>query len=238
MDGTPEALISGRPQQADRRLRHAVVGLSALALGYLFWASRSEWSAMHAVNRALADVSLVLLSISMAVGPLARIWARATRLLPWRRQTGIWTIIYGAAHTIVILEGWVEWDLVRLFGFLRHPQTGQYVMVLHGFGLGNVLGIVALLYGAVLAVTSNDASQRFLGAPAWKFLQQASYTVWMLVLAHTGYFLFLHFLDFHRSTPEPNWLQLPFATLIAGVAALQSWAFLLTWRRRAQSEPS
>lgn len=214
-------------------LRHAIVALIALALTYAFWSSRSEWAPMHAWNRALADVSLVLLAISMAIGPLARIWASVARLLPWRRETGIWTVVYGAAHTIVILDGWVEWDLVRLFGFLRHPQFDQYVMALHGFGLGNVLGLIALLYGAVLVATSNNASQRFFGGSAWKFLQQGSYTLWTLVVAHTGYFLYLNFLDFHRSIPEPNWLQLPFAALVAAVAGLQGAAFWITWRRRA-----
>lgn len=190
---------------------------------------------MHAWNRALADVSLVLLAVSMAIGPLSRVWAPAGRLLPWRRETGIWTVVYGAAHTIVILDGWVEWDLVRLFGFLRHPQLDQYVMILHGFGLGNILGLLALLYGAVLVATSNNASQRFLGGPAWKFVQQGSYTLWMLVLAHTGYFLYFHFLDYHRQIPEPNWLQLPFAGLVAAVALLQGAAFWITWRRRSRT---
>lgn len=208
--------------------------LAGLALVYFFWATRAGWAPMHAWNRALADVSLVTLSISMAIGPLARIWMLAGRLLPWRRVAGIWTVVYGAAHTLVILDGWVEWDLVRLFGFLHHPQLDRYAMVLHGFGLGNVLGVIAMLYGAVLAATSNNASQRFLGGSAWKFLQQGSYTLWVLVVAHTGYFLYLNFLDFHRPIPEPNWLQTPFAALVAAVATLQGCAFWITWRRRSR----
>lgn len=237
-DGTGAADATGQPTPGRQRRRHAIVALVALALAYLFWMSRSEWSPMHAGNRALADASLVLLAVTLAIGPFARIWVPATRLLPWRREAGIWTVVYGAAHTIVILDGWVEWDLVRLFGFLRHPESNTYVMVLHGFGLGNVLGLIALAYGIVLAATSNDRAQRFLGGPAWKFLQQGAYTLWVLVIAHTAYFLYLNFLDFHRPIPEPNWLQVPFAGLIAAVGMLQAWAFWVTWRRRSRPIPS
>jgi sulfoxide reductase heme-binding subunit YedZ len=237
-DGTSAADAAGQSTPGRQRRRHAIVALVALALTYIFWMSRPEWSPMHAGNRALADASLVLLAVTLAIGPLTRIWAPAAWLLPWRRETGIWTVVYGVAHTIVILDGWVEWDLVRLFGFLRHPQADEYVMVLHGFGLGNVLGLIALAYGIVLAATSNDRAQRFLGGRAWKFLQQGAYTLWLLVVAHTGYFLYLNFLDFHRPVPEPNWLQVPFAGLLVLIGGLQGWAFWITWRRRSRPATS
>ena len=214
--------------------RHLGVGAAALAVMYLFRESRAEWSPMHAWNRALGDASLVLLAGAMSIGPLARIWPAAARLLPWRREIGIWAVVYGVAHTLVILDGWVEWDLPRLFGFLRHPLTGGYVMVQHGFGLGNALGVLALVYGTVLALTSNNLSQRLLGGSTWKFLQLSTYTLWMLSVTHTAFFLFMNFLDFHRPIPAPNWLQAPFAVLVLAVLALQTWAFWVTWRRRTK----
>lgn len=221
------------PMIADRwRMRHVWVVLLAIAAVLAFAASRAEWSPMHLWNRAVGDASLLLLALAMMAGPLARLWPRARRFLPWRRELGVWGTLLAVVHTLIILQGWLQWDLIRLFGYELHPILGQYVMLQQGFGLANVVGVVALIYGAVLAVSSNDRSQTLLGGSVWKFLQQGAYVLWALVLTHTAYFLYLHFQDFHRQVPDPNWLQMPFAGLVALVAALQVAAFCKTWRTK------
>lgn len=212
--------------------RHLVV-ISLSVLGtYLFLESRVQWSDMHRWNRAIGDVSLVLVAAVMAIGPLARLWPQCNLLIPWRREGGIYAVILAAIHGVIILMGWVELDFLRLFGYEIHPATGQYVMTQHGFALANILGLVALVYGAALAASSNDLSVRLFGPPVWKFIQQGSYVLWMLVLLHTAYFIYLHFLHFHRPLPEPNWVQWPFALLVLFIAALQLSAFVKTWRMR------
>ena len=215
--------------------RHLVVLLLASAGIYAFAEARAEWAAMHRWNRALGDVSLVLISMSMAIGPLARMWFRFRRFIPFRREFGIHGVLLAVAHTVIVLDGWVEWDLVRIFGYELHSLTGNYVMMQHGFALANVIGIVALVYGFVLALASSDWSQRLLGGSVWKFLQQSSYVLWMLIVLHTAYFLYLHFQDFHRATPVPNWAQIPFAVLVGVVALLQLTAFVKTWRKKRRS---
>jgi sulfoxide reductase heme-binding subunit YedZ len=214
--------------------RHLLVVLVAALGALVFLESRAEWSPMHKWNRAFGDASVLLLSLAMAIGPLARLWQPARRFLPWRRELGTWGTLLAVVHTVIILDGWVEWDLVRLFGYEFHPMLGTYVMLQHGFGMANVIGIVALLYGAVLAGTSNDRSQKFLGGSAWKFLQQSAYVLWALVVAHTAYFLYMHFQDFHRQTPDPNWAQWPFAGLVVLVLGLQLTAFWRTWRTKCR----
>ncbi len=183
---------------------------------------------------AFGDASLVLIALAMVIGPLARLWPRATPLLPWRREFGIWGVVAAGVHTVIILSGWIEWDLARLFGFQFHPGLARYVMVEKGFALGNVIGIAALLYGLILAVTSNDLSQRLLGLPIWKFVQQGTYVLWALIVVHTACFLYIHFLDFHRQTPEPNVLQWLFVVLVGMVLSLQIAASRRTWRLRRQ----
>ncbi len=212
--------------------------LGALALAALvvwgFAALRPEWSPMHRWNRAFGDASLILVAVVMSLGPLSRLWRPATAALPWRRELGIWGFLAGLVHAGFILFGWVELEWQRLFGFEFHPQLMQYVMFDKGFGLANVIGMLALVYALVLSVTSNDASQRWLGMSVWKFLQQGAYILWALILAHTAYFLYMHFLDFHRRTPEPNLLQWPFAVLVLAVFTLQSAATWRTWRQGAR----
>jgi len=217
------------------KTRHLLVLLAAGLGAFAFMESRAEWSEMHRWNRAVGDMSLVMVAISLAIGPLARLWKPFRTAIPWRREIGIYGVLLGIVHTIIILNGWVEWDLIRLFGYEKHPRTGIYVMLQHGFALANVIGIIALIYGIVLALASNDWSQRVLGGPVWKFLQQGAYVLWMMIITHTAYFIYLHFQDFHRQVPDPNWAQIPFAALIGLITLLQLVAFVKTWKSRRGS---
>lgn len=218
--------------------RHVAVLLIAIGLNYLFLLSREEWSPMHRWNRALGDVSFVLIAVAMMLGPLTRLSERRLfrRLLVYRRELGIYAVIAATVHTLIILIGWVDLDLMRLLGFEYHPQLQRYVMVQHGFGLAIIVGLVALAYGLILAATSNDFSQRILGVSVWKFIQQGTYVLWALTVAHTAYFVFMHFLDFHRPIPAPNWAQWPFVILTLSVLMLQWLATLVTWRQKRRPE--
>jgi sulfoxide reductase heme-binding subunit YedZ len=93
------------------KARHLVVLLAAGLGTYAFMESRANWSEMHRWNRALGDMSLVLIALSMAFGPLARLWPPFRAVIPWRRETGIYGVLLGAVHTVIILAGWVEWEL-------------------------------------------------------------------------------------------------------------------------------
>ncbi|VAW00709.1 hypothetical protein MNBD_ALPHA07-1366 [hydrothermal vent metagenome] len=215
--------------------RHMLVILVAALGTYAFLESRAEWSAMHRWNRAIGDMSVVLVAMSMAIGPLSRLFPVLRGALPFRRELGIYGVILALVHTAIILVGWVEWDFYRLFGFQLHP-SGQYVMVQHGFALANIIGIIALLYSIVLAMSSSNWSQRLLGSSAWKFLQRGAYVLWMLIIIHTAYFLYLNFLDFHRPVPEPNWAQMPFVILVGLVFILQLAAYIKTWSVRRKRD--
>ena len=212
------------------KMRHIIVLLFVSIGTYAFIESRSEWSEMHRWNRAVGDMSFVLIALSMMIGPLSRLSKIAMSAIPWRRELGIHGVLLAVTHAIIILVGWVEWDLIQLFGYVIHPQDKLYVMLLHGFGLSNIIGIIALVYGIVLALSSSDWVQKVLGGSVWKFLQQSSYVLWMLIIVHTAYFLYLHFQDFHKQVPDPNWAQIPFAATIVVVTLLQLAAFLKTWK--------
>lgn len=214
----------------DWKFRHLGALVIAAALVGLFGWLRPEWSPMHRWNRAFGDASLVLVAMVMVIGPISRLWRRAVVLTPWRRELGVWAFIAGLIHAGFILFGWVDLEWERIFGLAFNPNTEQYVMFDKGFGLSNVIGILALIYGLVLSLMSNDLSQRWLGMSVWKFMQQGAYILWILILAHTAYFLYMHFLDFHRQTPEPNLIQWPFIILVLGVFGLQQFASWRTWR--------
>ena len=84
--------------------------------------------------------------------------------------------------------------------------------------------------------TSADWATRALGAGSWKFIRYGAYTIFYMVVLHTAYFMYIHYTtSFHRTVPEPNWFQVPFAVLTAIVVALQAAAFLKTIARQGRS---
>lgn len=216
--------------------RHMLVAI--LATGFLlgFAAVHAQFSPMHRWNRAFADASLVLIAMSVGLGPLSRFLRAAVPLLPFRREMGIQGCLLVFVHAAIILIGWVEWDLMRLFGFEWHPDLSAYVMFQHGFGLANAIGIAALVLAVVLAATSSDLAMRRLGLSGWKFLQMGVLPLWWLTVAHVAYFLFMHFLSFHRATPPPNPLQPWFVGLVVLVLGLRTAAYLKTIRTKGRSE--
>ncbi len=210
--------------------RHVSIILLAALLVYVFLAVHSRWAPIHRWNRAFADASLLLLAITMLIGPVSRLRSAWSWSVQWRRAFGVHALVLGAVHVLVVLDGWMAWEMPRLFGLLVHPLRGEYVMVEHGLGLANALGMVALAYGAVLLITSNEYAVRRLGGSVWKFIQRSAYVLWMFAVAHTAYFLFMHFLHFDRPLPDPNPLRWPFVALVLAVVAFRWMATLRTWR--------
>jgi methionine sulfoxide reductase heme-binding subunit len=213
--------------------RHLTAAVIATALVLGFSVVHAEWSPMHRWNRAFGDAAFALIALTMILGPLARFLRPVGRVLRLRREFGIHGCLLIFAHGAIVLVGWVEWDLMRLLGFEWHPDLNDYVMFQHGFGLANAIGLAALFLAAVLAATSSDFALRRLGVSGWKFLQMGVLPLWWLSVAHVAYFLFMHFLSFHRATPEPNPLQYWFVGIVLLVFVLRSGAYVQTVRTRS-----
>ena len=118
-------------------------------------------------------------------------------------------------------------------GYQYIPAIDRVVRLESGFGMANILGFLDVMIALPLMATSADWATRALGAGSWKFLHYAAYSIFYMVVLHTAYFLYIHFTtSYHRTVPEPNWFQLPFAVLTAMVVMLQAGAFLKTVARQ------
>jgi len=216
--------------------RHVTALAVAAAAFGVFWASRPEWDPEMRLWKAVGDVSLVLLLATMALGPLARLWRGAGRALPFRRELGVWFALVALVHAVLVLNGWARWSLMQLLGYEFVPQLGRTARMEPGFGLANIIGLIALTWGLVLAATSSDRALRLLGPSAWKWLHNGAYVVFWLTTAHVAYFLFLHYtLSFHKQPPPPDWFGAPFLVLAGGVVLLQLAAFVTTARARKKT---
>ncbi len=108
------------------------------------------------------------------------------------------------------------------------------VILESGFGMANILGLLAVLMALPLVATSADWATRKLGGSSWKFLHRGAYTIFYLVALHTAYFLYIHYtVSFHRA-PPPNatWFQIPLAVLTMAVLIQQIGAFFKTTTRQ------
>ncbi len=184
--------------------------------------------------RAVGDSSFLLLFFTMAIGPIAKQWSSAGRLIPWRRETGIWFGLMALLHTFLVWNGWARWDIWRFLGYEFVPQLNRLARLEPGFGLSNIIGMVALFLALVLVATSSNWAVKLLGSSAWKWLQYGSYTIFYLVVIHSLYFLYLHYTaSFHRPVPNnPNWFRYPFLILALMIPILQANAFIKTVRQR------
>lgn len=231
----PKTPSRSKPNRRRTLMRHVVVLIAAATLVYAFSLVHGQWSPMHRWNRAFGDAAVLLLALTMTLGAAPRLFRASAKWLPWRRELGIYSVVLAFVHTVIILEWWVEWDFFRLFGFEFHPVDLEYVMLQQGFGLANAIGILALGIGLILMLTSSDRAVRFLGSNSWKAIQMTALVLWALVVVHTAYFLYAHFLSFHRATPDPNPLQFWFAGLVLLVFSLRSVAYVQTVRAKSSN---
>lgn len=174
--------------------RHVAAVAVILGLGLIFrWVHQdpeSEPFPPYAWNVVWADVSVILLCLTLMLGPVARIVPRVRRLVPWNRELGIAMFVTAGLHLLILLDG--GWDILGFFfrdDFPTFPVELSERLMTDWWAAANWVGLLALVYALVLAATSNDWSQRLLGR-GWKFLQRQTYTLFVLVWLHAaGWFL-------------------------------------------------
>jgi len=227
--------------------RHCVVGAFTALLVYgsyqLYGAWGVEpapwpaWDQDHPLWRAFAHAAFVLLFLTLALGPLARLWQRTAAALPWRRELGIWFAVASLAHGYTILERWARFDLGSLFGFEYVGEVERFVLVRPEVATMNLMGLAALPMILLLALTSNRPAVRHLGAGwAWIHGSLAQALFYILVLRGVLYL----FLMFQYSPPNwrfypPIWFLYVFLGLGLALVLLQAAAFVrTTLSKRAQ----
>ncbi len=131
--------------------------------------------------KAFGSCGFLLLTIVLAIGPLARLDRRFLPLLYNRRHFGVITCAIAASHASAAL-GWY-------FAFSDLPPLKALFAADTSFGQVSgfpfvILGVAAFLILLVMAATSHDFWLTFLGAPTWKSIHMAVYGAYALVVGH------------------------------------------------------
>ncbi|MCB1120678.1 MAG: ferric reductase-like transmembrane domain-containing protein [Verrucomicrobiae bacterium] len=200
--------------------QHLVLAVAAYLFYRFFYWTKEGLPAGHQINRSWADASMVFLFLTLMVGPLARLWPRCRVLIPWRRDLGLWFAITAVIH-IGLLAELRSWNVLRFFV----NEEGELLKA--ASHASNWAGLLALVILLVLAMTSNQFSERLLGGSGWKFLQQQVYGLFLLSCLHT--FIFVYQVDGRQSVPF-KWV---FWGGVLLVALFQVWGFVRTIQVRS-----
>ncbi len=131
--------------------------------------------------RATGAAAFSLLTLTLAIGPLARLSTRFAPMLYNRRHLGVTCFLIALLHAgLVVLWYHGFSDLNPLVSLLisnpRYDSIG-------GFPFES-LGLVALLFLFLMAATSHDFWNANLGPALWKSIHMGVYPAYVLIVAH------------------------------------------------------
>lgn len=133
--------------------------------------------------RAFGACAFLLLTLILCLGPLARLNRRFLPLVYNRRHLGVVMFGVGVLHANAVLGHYHAYSNVpKLASLLRFDAAFTTASI--PFQLAGALALTILL---LMAATSHDFWQRFLGARAWKSLHMAVYLAYALVVVHVAY---------------------------------------------------
>ncbi len=131
--------------------------------------------------RALGTTAFALLTVILAIGPLARMNKRFLTLLYNRRHLGVVTFLVASAHFGLALLWYHSSGPLNPFVslFVSNPLYDS----IPGFPF-ETLGFAAFLIMMAMAVTSHDFWLNNLSAPVWKALHMLVYPAYALLVMH------------------------------------------------------
>jgi nitrite reductase/ring-hydroxylating ferredoxin subunit/DMSO/TMAO reductase YedYZ heme-binding membrane subunit len=131
--------------------------------------------------RSFGLCALLLMTVALAIGPLARIDKRFLPLLYNRRHLGVVTFGVAAAHVFAVFDWYLAFSPID-------PWLGLLVSDTNFHSASNFpylpFGSAAFLIISILAATSHDFWLKFLGPGTWKLIHTGIYVAYALVIAH------------------------------------------------------
>ncbi len=165
-----------------------IVGVAAYLFIFMDLAPRLMPSA-RAVDapiwdmRAYGSCAFLMLTIILAIGPLARLDPRFLPLLYNRRHFGVMTAGIAILHAKAVLDWYYAFsNTPKLTGLFTANTSFTQVL---GFPF-ELLGVFALLVLVVMAVTSHDFWLNFLTPRVWKGLHMLVYAAYAAIVLHVA----------------------------------------------------
>ena len=172
--------------------------------------------------QATALLTFLFLSTAIGLGPLARLWRPATRLVYNRRHLGVTTWMLAVFHAGVVMHYGNSWKPANVLEVLPGQTVLHIPFTLFGVGALTVL--------TAMALTSWDHFLHAWTPPCWKRLHMAVYPAYGLVV--------IHFTARFAGDPPVAWRPLVLLWLVALAAAALHLAAALTEARGDRPAPA
>lgn len=117
-------------------------------------------------------LSISLLSLTLLVGPLCKVFPVLNFLKAHRKFWGITSFLAALLHLILVFVFYYNFSISPLIDF----GNTDYLKVL--------LGLMALAILLLVTLTSNQKALTYLSPEVWKFIQTTSYIALFLAFAH------------------------------------------------------
>ena len=131
---------------------------------------------LYIMNKVFALVSVVLIGLSFAIGPVCRFSKKFVSKLYLRKYFGLLGFGVASLHGLISL---------LLFNSAYYPkffaEGGKLTMEGE---LSMLFGVLALFIFAIVSVTSVPSVEKGLHEKQWKFIQRIGYVAYVLVLLH------------------------------------------------------
>ena len=175
------AVIWNREKKRYDRYLAGLIGLFLLAFCGLTLALQPEITAETLIIRATGTTALLLLHLTLMIGPLCRLDPAFLPLLYNRRHLGVTTFFFGLIHGV--------FNLIQFHSLGNvNPLVSLFTANVHYGSLSNfpfqVLGFGALVILFLMAATSHDFWLKNLGPKAWKTLHMFVYLAYGLLVMH------------------------------------------------------
>jgi methionine sulfoxide reductase heme-binding subunit len=190
--------------------QHLIVGIFSLGLASIFkFLLNTSWAV------SFARVSFILLFLILIIGPVMRLKKPAQSSSPlfapwsWRGELGIWFTLTALTHFIIVILARPFSSLIKIGG--------------EGYGLANLLGLIALFWALLLTATSFGKVIAFLGIDLWKWLHSLTHAIFYLV---SGHFIYFQFFSTYGGG-GPDWFGYLAVIMVIIIIVLQLVTFLL-----------
>lgn len=166
-----------------------LVLLAASAFGTITALRHPETTAETFIIRFTSLTAFLLLHVTLAIGPLARLEPRFLPLLYNRRHLGVTLAMLALVHGIFATIQYHALGDANPLVSVFTSYDSDYFSALHDIRAISrfpfeIFGILALLILFVMAATSHDFWLHTLGPRVWKRLHQLVYVAYGLLLAH------------------------------------------------------
>ena len=124
---------------------------------------------LRILNLSLADASIVLIGLSLALSGICHFWNFADTYIGYRKYLGLAGFYLAASHTLLVLSR------RPIQSFLTTERIAPFVAA-----------VVSIALFAIMAAISNTFAIKRLGYPHWKKILAAGYVAYLAALLHFG----------------------------------------------------